>query len=388
MRCIVYEKPQQLKYTTTYTAPQITHPQDIKLNVSYCGICGTDLKEYLQGPIFFPQMNECNEISGAKLPMVMGHEISGIIEELGEGVKGFDVGDHIIIEPTGTCRDKLHYTKTSDDQEVANKNKSKKEWCAACRKGMYNICSKLSLIGCGIQDGGFAEKIVVHSSHCFKINKSIPMEIVTLIQPIAVSWHAVRVSHFKKGSSVLILGGGPIGLCTILALNGHGCSEIVVSEPIKIRRDLAERMGAQIFNPSEPNSNAESNYEKLKKMSPEGDGYDYCFDCTGLPITLKTGIQCLTYQGKFINVAIWSKTKAVNFYPMDITLQEKTYTGSMCYTHKDYEQVINALENGTITVEKAQHLITNIVPLENGIKDAFEKLLNDKDDTIKILIRP
>lgn len=384
MRCIVYEKPKQLHYTTTYPAPTISHPQDIKLHVTYCGICGTDLKEYLEGPIFFPRYGESNEISGAKLPMVMGHEISGIIEEVGTEVEGFDVGDHVIIEPTGTCRDKLHYNHSQKKAEIDDKS----DWCPACRKGLYNICSNLSLIGCGIQDGGFAEKIVVHSSHCFKVEKSIPMEVVTLIQPIAVSWHAVRVSKYQPGSSVLILGGGPIGLGTILALNGHGCSEIVVSEPIKVRRDLAAMMDAIVFNPQEPNSTPEGNFAKLKQMSPGGEGYDYCFDCTGLPITLKTGIQCLTFQGKFINVAIWPKTKPVDFYPMDITMQEKTYTGSMCYTHEDYEQVITALENGTIAEDKAKHLITNVVPLKDGIDGAFGRLLNDKAGTIKILIQP
>lgn len=251
---------------------------------------------------------------------------------------------------------------------------------------MYNTCAHLGLIGNGVQSGGFAERVVINESHCYKVPKHIPLEVVALIQPIAVSWHAVGVSKYRQDGSVLILGGGPIGLATILALNGHGCHDIVVSEPAKIRRDLAEKMGCRVFDPTK--HSPEESTRILREMAPGGEGFDYSFDCSGVPITLRQSIECLTFRGTAVNVAMWALNKPIDFFPMDITKQEKTYTGSMCYTYHDFEEVIDAFEKGLIDPEKARHMITVKVPLERGFEDAMMRLITHKEETIKVLITP
>ena len=253
---------------------------------------------------------------------------------------------------------------------------------------MYNTCAHLGLIGNGVQSGGFAERVVINESHCYKVPKGLPLDVAALIQPIAVSWHAVGVAKYSRsqGGSVLILGGGPIGLATILALNGHGCTDIVVSEPAKIRRELAERMGAQVFDPT-PHSYDES-VQLLRRMAPGGEGFDYCFDCSGTPATLRTSIDCLTFRGTAVNVAMWALDKPIDFFPMDITRQEKTYTGSMCYTYHDFEEVIDAFERGMIDPQRARHMITTKVPLERAFEDALMRLITRKEETIKVLVTP
>lgn len=230
--------------------------------------------------------------------------------------------------------------------------------------------------------------MVVNESHCYKVPKDIPLDVVALIQPIAVSWHAVGVAKYnrRQGGSVLILGGGPIGLATILALNGHGCTDIVVSEPAKIRRELAERMGAKVFDPSL--HSYDENIRLLKEMAPGGEGFDYCFDCSGTPATLRTSIDCLTFRGTAVNVAMWALDRPIDFFPMDITRQEKTYTGSMCYTYHDFEEVIDAFERGAIDPQRARHMITTKVPLERAFEDALMRLITKKEETIKVLVTP
>ncbi|CCK72469.1 2,3-butanediol dehydrogenase KNAG_0K01040 [Huiozyma naganishii CBS 8797] len=377
MRALAYFGKGDIHFTKDLEEPRITTDDELLIDIIFCGICGTDLHEYTDGPIFFPSDGHKHEISNNELPQAMGHEMAGIVREVGSGVTQFKVGDHVSVEPTGTCRDRYRWP------EAPGVNKEK---CAACKRGMYNVCSHLGLIGNGVQSGGFAERVVINESHCYKLPNHIPMEVVALVQPIAVSWHAVRVSKFKPGSSVLILGGGPIGLSTILALNGHGCTEIVVSEPAKIRRDLAEKMGAVVYDPMQ--HSYEENIKYLRALAPDKDGFDYCFDCSGTPATLRSSIECLTFRGTAVNVAMWATGKPIDFFPMDITQQEKSYTGSMCYTHHDFEGVIDALEKGTIDPEKAQHMITAKVPLERGFEDAMMRLITHKEETIKVLLTP
>lgn len=378
MRALAYFGKGDIHFTNDLKEPQMITPDELIIDIAYCGICGTDLHELTDGPIFFPQNGHKHEISNNDLPQAMGHEMAGVVRQVGSGVKNFKIGDHVTVEPTGTCRDRYRWP------DAPNANKPK---CAACKKGMYNTCAHLGLIGNGVQSGGLAERVVINESHCYKVPKYIPLEVVALIQPIAVSWHAVRVSKYRQGDgSVLILGGGPIGLGTILALNGHGCTDIVVSEPAKIRRDLAEKMGARVFDPTL--HSAEENVKLLREMAPSGEGFEYCFDCSGLPVTLRTSIECLTFRGTAVNVAMWALKKPVDFFPMDITKQEKSYTGSMCYTFHDFEEVIDAFEKGLIDPEKAKHMITVKVPLERALEDAMLRLINRKEETIKVLVTP
>lgn len=376
MRALVYFKKGDVRFTETLEEPKIVAPDELIIDIAWCGICGTDLHEYLDDPIFFPKGQETNQISGLGLPQAIGHEMSGVVSKVGPGVHRLRVGDHVVIEPIGTCRDRYRWST------AAHPNK---EFCAACKKGLYNVCSYLGLCGAGVQGGGCAERMVINDPHCFKIPDDFPLDVAALIQPIAVCWHALKLCDFKRGSSALILGAGPIGLGTILALNGFGCTEIVVSEPAKIRRELAEKMGAITYDPSVRPHDESIDY--LRAIAPGGDGFDYTFDCSGLPVTLKAAIRCLTYRGTAVNIAIWGD-HPVDFLPMDVTKQEKKYMGSMCYTAVDFLEVIDAFAEKKIDVEKASHMITDKIPLELGVERGIKKLITHKDQTIKVLMTP
>ena len=113
-------------------------PGQVKVDVEWCGICGTDLHEYLEGPIFIPPKGSPHPLTGEEMPVVMGHEFAGVVSEVGDGVTHLKEGDRVVVEPYDVCGE-----------------------CAACRSGRYNICRKLGFVGLDGQQGGFAEKCVV-----------------------------------------------------------------------------------------------------------------------------------------------------------------------------------------------------------------------------------
>lgn len=377
MKAIVYHDKGDVRYHDDFREPVIRHGEDVKVKIHYCGICGSDLKEYTDGPIFFPESDKTNPISDLPYPQAMGHEMSGEVVEIGKDVKDFEIGDKVVVEVTGTCQDRDRFP------EAANEFEGK---CSACQDGLYNACDKLALQGLGVDDGGLSEYCVTSYKKLIKFDESIiPMDVAALIQPIAVSWHAVRVSHFKPGQSALILGGGPIGLTTILALKGQQVNKIVVSEPAKIRRDLAEKLGAIVFDPTDKSK--EECIRELKKLSPDGNGFEHSYDCSGVPITFDIALQCLKVRGCFTNIAIWSN-KSVPVYPQQITFQEKFITGSICFVKQDFEEVVDAFHKKRIPIDEVKLLITSKVHLSNGVEQGFDELINHKEKHVKILFSP
>ncbi|QGN16397.1 (2R-3R)-2-3-butanediol dehydrogenase [Kluyveromyces marxianus] len=375
MRALAYFGKKDIKFTNDLKEPTIGVDDEVEINVAWCGICGSDLHEYLDGPIFFPEDGKTHDVSGLGLPQAMGHEMSGIVSKVGSKVKNVKPGDRVVVEATGSCLD--HY-RWEGSAHAKDGN------CAACSRGYYNCCAHLGFMGLGVHSGGFAEKVVISERHIVKIPDSLPLDVAALVEPISVSWHAVRISHLQEGQSALVLGAGPIGLATILALQGHGASKIVVSEPAEIRRRQAAKLGVETFNPMEHGDDA---VEILKKMAPGGEGFDFAYDCSGVKATFDTGVHAVTFRGMYVNIAIWGH-KPIDFRPMDVTLQEKFITGSMCYTVEDFKAVVAAFADGRIEVDKARHLITGKQKIEDGFEKGFDELMNHKEKNIKILLTP
>lgn len=161
----------------------------VKVAPKFCGICGSDLHEYLGGANLIPKEGEPHLITGETLPLVMGHEFSGIVEEIGEGVTTVKKGDHVAIYPL-----------ISDGE------------CNSCELGMDNCCDKNGFIGLSGWGGGMAEFLVVPERQVEPLLPNVSLELGALVEPLAVGWHAVEISPFKETDTVLVLGGGPIGL--------------------------------------------------------------------------------------------------------------------------------------------------------------------------------
>jgi hypothetical protein len=182
-------------------------PGWVKLKPAFCGICGSDLHEYEDGPHIISTQEKPHGMTGEGAPVTLGHEFAGTIEEVGEGVDGLKPGDKVAIQPTIFDGD-----------------------CVACRRGLTNSCDTFGFIGLSGWGGGMGEYTVAPANYCKKLPDDMPLEIGALIEPLAVGWHAVAHSPYKSGDDVLVLGGGPIGLAVVLALEAKGCKNIIVAE--------------------------------------------------------------------------------------------------------------------------------------------------------------
>lgn len=161
----------------------------VKVAPKFCGICGSDLHEYLGGANLIPKDGEPHAITGETLPIVMGHEFSGVVEEVGEGVTKVKKGDHVAIYPLISDGD-----------------------CNSCELGLDNCCDKNGFVGLSGWGGGMAEFLVVPERLVEPLLPNVSLELGALVEPLAVGWHAVVISPFKETDTVLVLGGGPIGL--------------------------------------------------------------------------------------------------------------------------------------------------------------------------------
>jgi threonine dehydrogenase-like Zn-dependent dehydrogenase len=188
-------------------------PGWVRLKPAFCGICGSDLHEYEDGPHIIPQPGKTHSLTGEGPPVILGHEFSGVVESVGEGVEDIAEGDHVCVQPTihdGNCR--------------------------ACKRGLTNSCDAFGFVGLSGWGGGMSELTSVPAHYIKKLPKEMPLEVGALVEPIAVAWHAVSNSPFKKGDAVLVLGGGPIGLAVILALLAKGCDNIITAEVSHTRK--------------------------------------------------------------------------------------------------------------------------------------------------------
>jgi threonine dehydrogenase-like Zn-dependent dehydrogenase len=161
------------------------------------------------------------------------------------------------------------------------------------------------------------------------------------VEPLAVGWHAVSRSPLGKDSSILILGGGPIGIAVIHALKARGCGKIIVSEISSSRQKFCSHFGADvILDPTKD--------DVLKRVKEEtnGDGVDIVFDCAGVAVGLTAACKSIRARGTVVNVAIWEK--AVPFQPNDLVFKEGNYVACLGYVKQDFKDVIEAIGNGKL----------------------------------------
>jgi (R,R)-butanediol dehydrogenase/meso-butanediol dehydrogenase/diacetyl reductase len=335
------------------TIPEPSLEKDqVKIKVSYCGICGSDLHEYLAGPIFIP-VEEPHPISKDKAPIVMGHEFAGVVAAVGEDVTGIKVGDRVCVEPIYSCGT-----------------------CHSCRKGHYNVCEQLGFIGLSGGLGGFSEYSVVPSKMIHKIPDNMTWEQAALVEPAAVAVHAVRQSDMKIGDSVAVIGTGPIGLLVIQAAKAAGASKIAAVEVSPERRDFAEQAGADlVIDPLEREP-----VEAIKEFT-NGLGVDVAFEVAGIEATIHTAIESTKPEGNVVNISIWEKPASIPVNQFILT--ERKMTSIIAYRNI-FQQVIQLIANGQM---KATELITKKISLDQIVTEGFEALTNNKNQ-IKILVDP
>ncbi|KEH85970.1 butanediol dehydrogenase [Clostridium novyi A str. 4540] len=326
----------------------------VKIKVKWCGICGSDLHEYLNGPIFIP-VEQPHPLSGNVAPIILGHEFSGEIVEVGEGVKKFNIGDRVIVEPIVACGK-----------------------CPACKEGKYNLCTSLGFHGLCGSGGGFAEYTVFPEEFVHKIPDNMTYEQAALAEPMTVALHSIRVANFKTGDTALVLGAGPIGLATIECLKAAGAKSVIVFQRKSIRQEYAKRAGADIvLDPNEVNVS-----EEVKKITG-GLGVDTAFETTGAQVGFDVGIESLKFEGTMVITSIWEKE--IKFNPNTLVFSEKKIVGTLAYRH-EFPSIIAQMNDGRI---KAEGYITKKISLDNIVAEGFNSLTGlEKKKQVKILVTP
>jgi len=289
-------------------------PGEVKIKNAYCGICGSDLHFYfapLPDDYDYPQ----HPLTGAGLPQILGHEFSGTVVALGDGVTEVAVGDRVAVWP-------VYYCGT----------------CAACRQGRYNTCRMIGFHGLDSNGGGMAEYTTIAASKVRLLPASVDLRMGALVEPMAVGWHAVERSGIKAGGAALIAGAGPIGIGLWFALKAKGVTRVLVSEPSPSRRDVIAQLGARVIDPVQEDLAA-----AVARLT-SGDGVDAAFDAAGVGPALTSAIPLLTPGGVVVMVAIHERP--VDFQPTALVMGETEICGSLAYLPADFDAVIAAMADG------------------------------------------
>lgn len=331
---------------------------DVRIEVAACGICGSDLIEYQQGPEHTPV--DPHPRTGASLPVPIGHEFAGTVTEIGAAVDRVTVGDRVTVNPNRPCGD-----------------------CRYCDDGQYNVCPNVVAVGFQLGEGGFAEQAVVPAEQVLPLPDAVSLEDGALVEPFAVGRHAVRRSGLQPGDTVAVFGCGPIGLTAVQAAADAGAKRIFVSEPNDTRRETARRFGADVcLDPFAVDAPAEI-------AAATNGGVDAAFEFAGVEATFNAALASTRRRGT-VTVGSMSRGEIATDLD-DIVTTERTVVGTYCYgfppqaDRTEFGAIIESLAVGDIDTDA---YVTARVDLGDIVASGFEALLADNTDHVKILVTP
>lgn len=304
---------------------------ELVMKVSYCGVCGTDLHATREG------------LTTACCDQILGHEYVGEIVEVGKEAEGnWQLGDRVCAMPFIACGK-----------------------CLPCAAGHFFECQNKKVSGVDDQ-GGFAEYVTTGSRETIALPDSLELQKATLIEPLAVGLHAVRMADVKAGSRIMVMGAGPIGLTVALWCRFLGAREVVVSELAESRALLAKKMGAtQVVQP-DLSKGAEGLLEQFCDVA--GGPPDVIFECVGAPGLLQQCIEMAPQRGKIIPVGVCEQPDSI--MPFFGLIKELNIQFAIAYTKDDFETCVAMLAEGRIDISA---MITDIVSLDE-LPEAFEAL--------------
>ena len=340
MRAAFIEKIGKIRFVDA-KEPQIEHDNEVKIQVKTTGICGSELHAF-QGthPFRIP-------------PLISGHEFAGQVVEVGKAVTAFKPGDNVTAEPQTSCGQ-----------------------CWECRNGMYHLCPNKRVLGAMGWSGSFGEYVVMPEETLIKMPDGMKYEEGTLIEPLAVGTHAVRISGCGIGDRVLVIGCGAIGLGVIMAARLAGCAEVYASDVSDFNREMAAKKGAC----RTINSKNESLREKVTEWT-DGRGVDYTFLAFGNGPIVTESIDVTRKHGTIVDIAVLGAPKEVDygkFYQKEVIMR-----GSNVYTREDFDIVLKAIKDGDYNVDG---YVTQEYPVEK-CEEAFELMQSRRENIVRILLK-
>ncbi|MHA1379127.1 MAG: zinc-dependent alcohol dehydrogenase [Candidatus Helarchaeota archaeon] len=316
--------------------PKIKKDQ-VLIKVKNCGICGSDMESYHSGALI---------LSG----LIIGHEFSGEIVEIGESVKKWKIGDRVTANPNLNCGK-----------------------CNFCLQGQENLCRK-SLEGIGLAyNGAMAEFVGVRADRLHSLPQNVSFEEGALVEPLTIAVYGVQESWFKIGENAVVYGAGTIGLLTTQVLNTIGASDIYVIEPSEFNQKKALEMGAsEVFMPN--------NWGKINKLTNK-IGPDHVFDCAGVPQTYINSIKIVRKGGFITVIGLHAEPFQMEGF-MQLLTKNITMRGIYGYNQDTFRTTISLLKKKKIDVKP---IITKKIKV-GEVPEAFKTLSNPNNEEIKILV--
>ena len=346
MKALVYHGTKDLRYQD-FADPQVA-AGEVLLRIKCSGLCHTDFNEYVNGPLYVAATP--HKRTGRSVPLILGHEFSGEVVELGSGVSKLRIGDRVAVNAVDACRK-----------------------CEFCRRGLFVHCPAAATIGFA-RDGGYAEYAAVPEDCCHVLRPKVSFRSAAMVEPFSVALHSVRRARVEVGSRAAIVGGGTIGLCTLQALRACGVVDVYVIEKSSAKRKFAEDLGASAFIQAELSDPRQAILDLTGGM-----GADYTFECVGAGPALHTALSVTRPGGTVCLSGVIPH--AIEFNWNDVLRDEKAITTTNAY-NDEFPIVIAMMNDGRL---QAEPLVSQILPL----KDAWDNLTRFEEvgrSNIKMLI--
>ncbi|TAK25520.1 MAG: 2,3-butanediol dehydrogenase [Chloroflexota bacterium] len=328
-------------------------PDDVVIRVAYCGICGTDLEEYREGPIWVP-VAEPNPLTGKKAPVIMGHEFAGEVVAVGRNVRSFAIGDRVAPDVVLYCGA-----------------------CYWCRRHQVHLCEHMAALGLA-GDGGLAEYCAVPAAMCERAPEGVSDAGAALAEPLAVAVRAVRRSRMALGESVAIVGAGAVGLLAMQAARAGGAGEVFVVERSPARKELARQLGASaVLDPT-----LDDVADELRRVTG-GVGPDVVIECAGGPGTWVYATSLVRRGGRVVVIGLNSTPTPINV-TQAIVAPEIEVIGSLAHVYdEDFRAAVRLLGDGRV---RAEAIISHRIGLDRVVEDGFLRLETAKAETLKIVV--
>jgi (R,R)-butanediol dehydrogenase / meso-butanediol dehydrogenase / diacetyl reductase len=346
MKALRWHGPRDLRLMDL--AEPVLKRGEVRISVAYCGICGSDVHEYVDGPHAIPV--DCpHPISGRRAPLTLGHEFCGTVVESADPL--VLVGERVAVEPEYRCGQ-----------------------CEYCRQGQYNRCTDMGFVGL-MGDGAFAETVVVPSYTVHPLPDEVSLVQAAVLEPAAVALHAVRSSGLRSGDACAVFGMGPVGLLTVALLRQCGAGEIIAVDIDANRLALAGAMGASRVADAKREDSAGAVF-----AANSGHGAAIAFEVAGVQQSLDGALACIRKGGEAVLVGLMGKAEVDIF---DIVNRELRLTGSVGYRDV-FPTLIAWTAEGLIDPSA---IVTRTVSLAQAVPQGFDALLADKGQ-VKVLVAP
>lgn len=329
--------------------PPKPKPNEVQLATHTVGICGSDVKYWTHGKIGNFILTK---------PMILGHETSAIVIDIGENVKHLKPGDKVACEVGLPCSN-----------------------CNICRNGKYNLCNQMAFAATPPYDGTLTRYFNHPASFCFKLPETVSLEEGALLEPLAVGVHACQRAPIKLGQAVLVCGAGPVGLICMLSAKAFGASHVIVTDVLEHRLKIARELGASATFLAGRNIDEDvlvnNVRDYLSKEKPDNDGVDVVLECSGAEASIRLALRTACTGGQVVCVGCQPDTVTI---PLGSAAMSEIDIKSVFRYRNCYPLALALVESGKIDLKP---LVSHRFTLEDSL-EAFR--LCSQGEGIKIVI--